>query len=198
MKRLAVFISKEGTGSNLQALIDAIKKGVLDAQIQVVVSDHPDATGVRIAKSTHIPVYVFQKGDVLSILLHQTFPVDYIVLAGWKKIIPDELINAFENRILNIHPGLIPDSLDATVLNPDGTKALWNRGKYADKAIQNFLDTNATYAGSSIHFLTDIFDFGPVAGRVFEKIKQKDTIESLYKRLKKKEHILLITSLQQL
>jgi phosphoribosylglycinamide formyltransferase-1 len=122
----------------------------------------------------------------------------FICLAGWKQVILDEVLKAFPNRILNTHPGLIPDTLDGIVLNPDGTKAIWNKGKMTDKAIQNFFDNKATYAGCSNHFLSDEFDFGKVLGRCFEKIKKGDTIDTLYERLKKKENALYVKVLQEL
>src|SRR3989338_2600482 len=84
------------------------------------------------------------------------------------------------------------------LLNPDNTKALWNKGMYGNKAIQNFLDQKATYAGSSLHFLTNEFDFGPVLGKTFEKIDPDDTVESLYARLKKKENELYVEVLEKL
>ena len=83
-------------------------------------------------------------------------------------------------------------------MNPDGTKGLWNKGMLTDKAIQNFLDQKATYAGSSIHFLTLEFDFGPVLGRCFEKIEVGDNVETLYARLKKKENRLYVEVLEKL
>jgi folate-dependent phosphoribosylglycinamide formyltransferase PurN len=118
---------------------------------------------------------------------------DYICLAGWKQIILDEVIIAYPNKILNLHPGLIPDTIDGNYRNPDDTKALWNKGMLTDKAIKNFLDQKSTFAGSSIHFLTLNFDFGSVLGRTFEEIKQEDDISSLYERLKKKENLQSIT-----
>ena len=69
---------------------------------------------------------------------------------------------------------------------------------YGDKAISNFLNQKCTYAGSSIHFLTLDFDFGPVLGRTFEKIEASDNVESLYKRLKKKENELYVKVLSRL
>ena len=123
---------------------------------------------------------------------------DYVCLAGWKQIILNEVITAYPDKILNLHPGLIPDTADGIVKNPDGTDALWNKGKLADKAVQNFLDKKSTYAGSSIHFLTLNFDFGPVLGRTLEKIEQNDSVESLYARLKKKENELYVKVLSTL
>lgn len=198
MKKLAVLISNAGTGTNLQAVIDAIEEGRLRAKIAVVVSDSSDAQGLERAKKHEVPTHVVDKTTDLTLLFKDTYPVDYVCLAGWKKIIPDSFILAFPDRILNIHPGLIPNTLDGTVENPDGTPALWNKGKFTDKAIQNFLDEGASYAGSTVHFLSHEFDFGPVLARCFEKIKPADTVDSLYSRLKKKENEIYVDALIKL
>lgn len=173
--KLAVLVHEGGTQTNLKAIREAIDKGKINAEILAVISD----------KDNPIPI------------LDKVLP-DYICLCGWKKIIPDEMIKTYENKILNLHPGLIPDTIDGNLENPDGTKALWNKGMYGAKAIQNFLDQKATFAGSSIHFLTLNFDFGPVLGRTFEKIEADDTVESLYVRLKKKENELYVEVLEKL
>ena len=176
--KLAILVHEGGTQTNLKIIQKAIDEGRINAEISAVVSDREDA----------LPI------------LNKTSP-DYICLAGWKKIIPDEIIKKYANRILNIHPGLIPDTLDAndsSVKNPDGSPALWNKGMYGSKAIQNFLDQKATFAGSSIHFLTLNFDFGPVLGRTFEKVQASDNVESLYSRLKKKENKLYVEVLEKL
>lgn len=198
MKRLAVLISTGGTGTNLQAIIDAIEKGELKAKIAVVLSDSAVAGGLTRAQKHNIPIEIVDKKTNLTKLLKEKYKVDYVCLAGWKLIITDSFIKSFENKILNIHPGLIPDILDGTVENPDGTSALWNKGKYTEKAIQNFLDSRTTYAGSTVHFLSHEFDFGPVLGRVFEKIKSEDTVEILYSRLKLKENKLYVEALKKL
>lgn len=198
MKKLAVLISNAGTGTNLQAIIDAIEANDIDAEIRIVISDTEDAKGLARTKKHNIPVYVYKKTDDLLHLFTTMFEVDYIVLAGWKKFISLEFIQSFENRILNLHPGLIPDSMGEIVKNPDGTDALWNKGKLTETAISEFLHRKITYAGSSIHFLTEEFDFGPVLGRVFEKVNPDDTIESLYTRLKKQENRLYVQVLQKL
>ncbi len=197
-KKLAVLLSNAGTGTNLQAIIDAIAKGILRAKISVVISDKEDAIGLNRAKKHKIPTRVLQPKEELVTLLEKTYPVNYIVLTGWKKIIPEEMINAFPNKIINIHPGLIPDAIDAIVLNPDKTEGLWNKGKFTDKAIKNFLDRKATYAGSSVHFLTNEFDFGPVVGRCWEKIRSGDTVDTLYSRVKKKENEMYVEALIKL
>jgi phosphoribosylglycinamide formyltransferase 1 len=172
-KKLVFLVHESSAQTNLKAVQRAISAGKINAEISTVVADK----------------------DPLPAL--ENIAPDYICLAGWKKIIPDELIKKY--KILNMHPGLIPDaSDDGQVLNPDGTTGLWNKGMYADKAIQNFLDQKSTYAGSSLHFLTLDFDFGPVLGRTFEKIEPNDTVESLYARLKKKENELYVEVLEKL
>lgn len=197
MKRIAVLISNVGTGTNLQAIIDGVESGLINAQIVAVISDTSEAAGLARARKHQLPIKICpKKGDLLPLLLRLN--LDYVCLAGWKQIILDEVIDAFPNKILNTHPGLIPDTLDGVVKNPDGTAALWNRGKMTDKAIQNFLDRKAAYAGCTNHFLSYEFDFGPVLGRCFERIRPGDTVESLYTRLKKKENALYADVLAQL
>ncbi len=207
MKTLAVLISNKGTGTNLQAIIHGVENGPLrrsssearkiNAEIVAVISDTPDAPGLNRAKKHNLSIEICPNKEDLLPLLQKLNP-DYICLAGWKQIILDKVIDAFPNRILNTHPGLIPDKTDGVVKNPDGTNALWNKGKMTDKAMQNFLDNKATYAGCTNHFLSHEFDFGPVLGRCFEKIQPSDTIDSLYKRLKKKENELYVHALERL
>ena len=194
---LVVLISNAGSGTNLQAIIDGIEEGQITGKIAAVVSDKADAPGLARARKHQLPIEICpRKEDLLPLL--KKLNSDYICLAGWKQIILNEVILAFPNKILNLHPGIIPDTIDGFAKNPDGTPGLWNKGLLAGKAIQKFLDEHATYAGSSIHFLTLTFDFGPVLGRTFEKIQADDTLETLYERLKKKENQLYVSVLQEL
>ncbi len=196
-KQIVVLISNAGTGTNLQAIIDGVKSKKINAQISAVISDKADAPGLKRARKNNLTIKIVPSKEELLPILEKLNP-SYICLAGWKQIILDEVIKAFPNRILNIHPGLIPDTMDGVVKNPDGTKATWNKGKLTNVAIQNFLASKATYAGSTVHFLSDEFDFGKVLERVFEKIKVSDTIESLYKRLKVQENKAYVKALVKL
>ena len=197
MKKLAVLISTVGTGSNLQAIIDAIEADKLNAKIVLVISDSKEAFGVRRAEKHGLKVAICPKKENLLPILEAIKP-DYVVLAGWKQIVSDEVIAKFQNRILNLHPGLVPQTIKGSVKNPDGTPALWNRGLLAEKAIKNFLEKRATYAGSTVHFLSDEFDFGPVLARGFVKIKKGEIVKTLYARLKKVENRIYVESLQKL
>lgn len=196
MKKLVVLISNKGTGTNLQAIIDAVESGKINAKITAVISDTENASGLEKARKHNLPIAISPKKEDLLPLLQKLNP-DYVCLAGWKQIVTDEVIDAYPQRILNLHPGLIPDTIDGKTKNPDGTEALWNQGLLADIAIRNFLEHN-TFAGSTIHFLTKEFDFGPVLDRFFEKILPTDTVETLYERLKKKENQMYVEVLQKL
>lgn len=197
MKRIAVLISNKGSGTNLQAIIDEAESGKIHAQIIAVISDAINALGLERARKHKLPTRIILKKEGLLPLLRELH-LDYLCLAGWKQIVPDDVIDAFPNSILNTHPGLMPDTLNGKIRNPDGTIAIWNRGKMTDKAIQNFFDRESTYAGCTNHFLSHEFDFGPVLGRCFEKIRPGDTVESLYSRLKVKENQLYVDVLQKL
>lgn len=195
--KLVVLISNAGTGTNLQAIIDGIDGERINAEICAVISDKPDALGLERARKHNLKIEICPSKEALLPLLQKLNP-DYVCLAGWKQIILDDVILAYPNKILNLHPGLIPDTADGSVKNPNDTEALWNKGMLTTKAIQNFLDKKSTYAGSSIHFLTLNFDFGPVLGRTFEKVETNDNVESLYSRLKRKENNLYVEVLEKL
>jgi phosphoribosylglycinamide formyltransferase-1 len=195
--KIVVLISDVGTGTNLQAIIDGIGSGKINAEILAVISDKENAAGLERARKHNLEIKICPAKEELLPLLRKLNP-DYVCLAGWKQIILDEVILAFPDKILNLHPGLIPETVDGVVKNPDDTNALWNKGMLTTKAIQNFLDQKSTYAGSTLHFLTLNFDFGPVLGRTFEKIEESDTVESLYSRLKKKENGLYAEVLEKL
>lgn len=196
-KKLAVLISNAGIGTNLQAIIDGVEGGKINAEVVVVISDAPDAFGLERAKKHNIPTKVISKEEGLEQILKE-LQVDYICLAGWKSFIRETLIDEYKNRILNVHPGLIPDTIMGEVRNPDGTRALWNKGKFTEKAIQNFLDSKATYAGSTVHFLSKEFDFGEVLERGFVKIEPGDSVETLYPRLKQEENRIYTEALKKL
>lgn len=197
-KKLAVLISNTGTGTNLQAIIDGIIKKTINADISVVISDTEKALGLLRAKRHKINTeIVSEKKNLLTIL--KKYNPNFICLAGWKQIIEKDVLNAFPNRILNTHPGIIPSKINEIVKNPDSTPALWNKRKLTIKAIHNFLDKKSTYAGCTNHFLSSHeLDFGKVLGRCYEKIKKDDTVETLYKRLKLKENTLYIKVLSKL
>lgn len=191
MVKIAVLISNKGTGSNLAAVIDAIEKGkIKNGKIIVVVSNKGDAYGLVRAKEKNIPTEIFdlkdfiksgntraQYDEALGSLLKKKYNPDLIVLAGWMLILSNNFIRYFPERIINLHPGLLPD--EAT------------KGLHTDAAVQYAIDHGFPYTGSTVHFITEKVDEGPIILRSKVKILSGDTVESLYERMKKEEHKIL-------
>lgn len=201
---IAVLISNKGRGSNLQALIDAIEKEELNARISLVVSDRPNAFGLKRAEKAGIPRKVRQlkyrrstgARDAYSRQLAEELNrngVQVAVLAGFMTLLSPSYVETFDGVTINVHPGSIPDREDEPDRYPDGTPIPWNRGMIVEKAVANFLDK--PYAVSSIHIATEETDFGPVLERGMEKVRPGDTVDTLYTRLKIREHEGLIRAL---
>lgn len=208
MKKIAVLISNKGTGSNLQATIDNCKKGKIKGKIAVVISDKADAYGLIRAKKNKIPTVIepFTKfknkelrklyGEKLGRKLKEKHKVDLIVLAGWMIVLPPSFIKYFPYKIINLHPGLIPDKKGGKLKLSDGSFAKPFEGEMAGGAIQAALNSGITISGSTTHFVTREVDWGPVIMRTEEKIKPNDSVSSYYARLKKKEHFILPLSVK--
>lgn len=164
--RLAILIS--GGGSNLQAIIDAIESGILDAEITAVVSNNPSARGLLRASRHSLDARVIDhrdyddRGQYEVALRHylESVAPDYIVLAGFMRILGVELIQAFEDRILNIHPSLLPNykGLDT---------------------YRRALDNNEKKHGVSIHLVTDKLDDGPIIMQASYPVETGDSVEDL-------------------
>lgn len=205
MIKIAVLISNKGTGSNLDAIIKSIESGVIkNGKIVAVVSNKSDAYGLIRAKRNNIPTVVMdlkefiQKGksrseydEILGKLLKKEYKADLVVLAGWMLILSSNFIKYFPMKTINLHPCLLPDSDSDYIYLSDGTKMRAIRGSHTDEAVQFSLDQGYPVTGSTVHFITDKVDQGPVIIRSEVKIAKDDTVETLYKRMKKEEHKIL-------
>ncbi|MGC8868110.1 MAG: phosphoribosylglycinamide formyltransferase [Sulfurihydrogenibium sp.] len=175
MKNIVVLIS--GRGSNLKAIIDAIESGKINAKISLVLSNKKDAKGLEIAKSHGIKAkfvdpafFASRKGyDIYIAELIRKEEPDLIVLAGYMRILSDEFIEAFEGKIVNIHPSLVPAF----------------QGKKAQKQA---LDFGSLITGCSVHFVTKELDNGPVIIQAAVPVMPEDTEESLSERILQYEH----------
>lgn len=205
MKRIAVLISNKGTGSNLEAIVKAIKsKTIKNAHIVVVVSNKSDALGIQFAKKNKIPTEILDlkeftkngqsRGEydkTLAKLIKDKYNPDLIVLAGWMLIFSNDFIKYFPERIINLHPGLLPEGSAKFVKLRDGTKIEVIRGLYTNDAVKYAIDHNFPFTGSTVHFVTEKVDAGKVILRSEVKILSTDTVESLYRRIKIEEHKIL-------
>lgn len=208
MRRIAVLISNTGSGSNLQAMIDAQAEGY-DGQIVAVVSSKPNAYGLVRAHEADIPTEVLdfsayrEAGKPRSLYEQDLVPVlqryapDLIVCAGWMLILTRDFLRYFLWRVLNLHPGLLSEDGQPFRL-PNGQFADPCTGLAGENAIKAVLAAGQPYAGSTVHVVTPDVDGGPVVMRGLVKVQPGDTVNSLYQRLKGKEHQIMVESLRQL
>ncbi len=183
MKTLAVLIS--GGGSNLQALIDNIEAGNIKARIGVVISSREDAYGLKRAKEHSIPAYCISKSayediDTFNRVLLDKLEqhgTDLIVLAGYLNILSPDIIKRYPNRIINIHPSLIP--------------SFCGKGYYGMKVHQSVLDYGVKITGATAHFVDEGTDTGPIILQKAVEVYEDDDAKSLSKRVLEVEHEIL-------
>ena len=173
-KNIAVLIS--GHGTNLQSIIDHIKAGKLKCNLAVVISNKADAYGLKRAKKAKIPAYFIDHKDIPReehekkiIEILKKYKVDLVVLAGYIRILTPHFIRQYKNRIMNIHPALLP-SFPGT----DGYGDTW---RYGSKV-----------GGCTVHFVDEGVDTGPIILQKINPVKENDTLESFKKRGLKLEH----------
>ena len=174
--RIAVLAS--GGGTNLQAIIDhyATLKNPAGS-IELVASNRESAGALDRARVVGIPAEVFDTNDdgsSLSSLLHR-WSIDLVVLAGYLKHIPAPVVEQYRGRIINIHPGLLPD--------------FGGPGMYGARVHAAVLTSGATTTGLTVHFVDDEYDHGPVIAQWRMRVKIDDTPESLADRVLSAEHI---------
>lgn len=196
MTRLAVLAS--GSGTNLQALLDAARDGTLPAEVAVVVSDRPDSGALRRAAAAGIAsvsLPLADRNDRLPRAKHDAqltevvaaFRPDLIVLAGWMLILGPAFLQRFHGRMINVHPALLPDGGGVSVLSSQGTiPAL--RGA---RPVRDALSRGLPVTGATVHYVTETVDAGPVILREEVAILPDDDEGSLHERIKAVEHRLL-------
>ncbi|MBD5585455.1 MAG: phosphoribosylglycinamide formyltransferase [Clostridia bacterium] len=182
MKKIAVFAS--GGGTDFQSVIDANERENY-CEIACLIASKEGIGAIDRAKKHAIPSYVFAKKDYPDIenlyaeltALLKDKGVDYIVLAGWLKIIPESFIKTYSDRIINIHPSLIP--------------AFCGAGYYGLKVHQAVIDYGAKVSGCTVHFVNEVPDGGAIIAQTAVEVKDDDTAETLQSRILEEEHKLL-------
>jgi phosphoribosylglycinamide formyltransferase-1 len=196
---IAVFIS--GTGSNLQALIDAIESRQLPGiEIVLVVSNKANAHGLQRALNHKLPAIYLpwkqrEEAEARALALMKLFQVDLIVLAGWLRIFSPDFIAQFPRRMINLHPALLPDDGADTYITSDGTTIPALRGLHV---VRRAIEANLKITGSTVHYVIPEVDAGPVLSRAEIPIRAGDTEETLHERLKEREHHLIVETVRQI
>jgi phosphoribosylglycinamide formyltransferase-1 len=145
MVRIAVLIS--GSGTNLQSLIDAYLNKEFNGEIALVVSNRKNAYGLERAKNAGIKAMHIKDEDLLIQTLQEE-KIDLIILAGYLAIVSDKLINLYENRIINIHPSLIP--------------SFCGNGFYGIHVHEHAFNRGVKVSGATVHFVSNVVDGGPI------------------------------------
>ncbi|KAG6641844.1 phosphoribosylglycinamide formyltransferase, chloroplastic [Carya illinoinensis] len=183
-KKLAVFVS--GGGSNFRSIHEASLRGSILGDVVVLVTNKRGCGGAEYAKDKGIPVVLFPKSkdkpDGLSpselVSALRRFEVDFIILAGYLKLIPVELIRAYHRSIINIHPSLLP--------------AFGGKGYYGMKVHKAVIASGARYSGPTIHFVDEHYDTGRILAQSVVPVLANDTAEELAAKVLQEEHRLYV------
>ena len=189
-QRLAVLIS--GYGSNLQAILDACQSGALPAQVAAVIADKPGAYGLERARLAGVPALARPKPreqerrqyDAGLAELVSAYRPDWVILAGWMRILTQAFLDCFPNRVINLHPAL-PGTFP-------GTHAI-------QRAYEAYRRGEIRHTGVMVHLVPDEgVDSGPVLSQEIVPITPEDSLETLEERVHGVEHALLIRTLKNL
>ena len=175
-EKLKVGVLLSGSGTNLQAIIDAAAEG-LPIDIVHVVSSRPDAYGIERAKAAGIPVLVLNRdvyadaraADAMIADTLNAAGAEYVVMAGYMRMVTGVLLDAFPNRILNLHPALLPAFVGA-------------------HAIQDAFDYGVKVTGVTVHFANEEYDKGPIIAQRAVIVREDDTVDTLEARIHEVEH----------
>ena len=176
--KIGVLIS--GSGTNLQALIDAIDADTLAAEIVIVISSKPEAKGLLRAQKAGIQTLslnasVYENARVANALIAEELQragAEYVVMAGYMRKVTEEILHAFPDRVVNLHPALLPSFVGA-------------------HAIRDAFEAGVKVTGVTVHFANEEYDRGPIIAQRAVNIEEEDTLEALEERIHEVEHVIL-------
>ena len=186
-RKLAIGVLLSGSGTNLQALIAAIEAGELDAQIKLVVASRPSAYGLKRAEAAGIQTLTLSKemyadplqaDEIIASELYRA-GVEYVVMAGYMRMVHAPLLAAFPNRVVNIHPALLPSFQGA-----HGIEDAYNRG--------------VKVTGVTVHFANEVYDQGPIIAQETVRIEEGMSLDELECGIHAVEHVLYPSVVQVL
>lgn len=183
--KIGILIS--GRGSNMTALVDAVKSGIIpNSEVAVVISDQPQAAGLERARERDVATVIVERRgrkraehDAEIVTELKKRDVELVCLAGYMRLLSAEFVKAFEGRIVNIHPSLLPDfpGLDAQ---------------------RQAFDAGVKVTGCTVHFVDEMLDHGPVILQKEVEIFDHDTADSLAARILEQEHKIYVDAVRKL
>lgn len=175
-KRIAIFAS--GSGSNAQKIMEHFKNHN-DAEVAIVLTNNPDAYVLQRADNFEIPTHIFNRHEFYHtetvVTLLKSLQVDIVVLAGFLWLIPENLLKAFPNKIINIHPALLPK--------------YGGKGMYGDFVHKSVLQNGEEESGITIHFVNEHFDEGEIIHQSRFRIEKGDDLEMIKFKGQQLEHL---------
>ena len=174
-KRIAIFAS--GSGSNAQKIMEQFKRSN-DIEVVLILTNNPDSFVLQRADNFEVPSHIFDRkefyGSDKTVTLIKNLNVDLIVLAGFLWLIPQNLLKAFPNKIINIHPALLPK--------------FGGKGMYGDKVHQAVIEAKEHESGITIHFVNSEFDEGEIIHQSKFRIEKGDDLKMLKFKVQQLEH----------
>lgn len=180
MKRLAVFAS--GRGSNFKAILEQINKGIIPATIELCITNNPKAGVIEIAKENEIPLKICSpkdfpdshafNDDILAALI--TAQIDFIILAGYLKLIGKQIVDRYSNKIINIHPALLP--------------SFGGKGMYGHHVHEAVYRRGVKFSGATVHLVNNEYDAGPIVIQKVVEIEDANSADDIAQRVLKIEH----------
>ncbi|MCK5454347.1 MAG: phosphoribosylglycinamide formyltransferase [Calditrichia bacterium] len=190
MKKIGVFAS--GRGSNFVKIYENIEKGEISAEVCCLITDNASAAAIDFSKTANIPTYVVHPKsfsnstafgeELLKILKNNA--IEWVVLAGYLKKIPENVVKEYSNRIINIHPALLP--------------SFGGKGMYGMNVHEAVFNSGAKISGVTIHLVNEIYDSGPIVMQESVNIESCRKPEEISKRVLQVEHTLYSKALQKL
>jgi phosphoribosylglycinamide formyltransferase-1 len=175
-KRIAIFAS--GSGSNAQKIMEHFKRNA-EAEVVLVLTNNPQAYVLQRADNFEVPAHIFTRHEFYEtdevVRLLKNLEVDLVVLAGFLWLAPQSLLNAFPNKIINLHPALLPKH--------------GGKGMFGDHVHQAVLDAKDEESGITIHFVSDKYDEGEIIHQSRFKIEPEDNLEVVKFKGQQLEHL---------
>ncbi len=190
MSRVKIGVLISGSGTNLQALIDNTRLGNINGEIKLIISNKKDAYGLERGKLAGIETMYINPKEYSDLTQYDGKLIDefkqrgveLVVLAGYLKVLSKNFIEAFKDRIINIHPSLIP--------------SFCGKNFYGTKVHEEVLKYGVKYTGATVHFVDEGTDTGPIILQEIVKVEDVDTVETLQKKVLNIEHKILVDAVK--